>query len=258
MIKFGTGGWRAVIGDEFTRANIQILAEALSRKMQDEGVADQRLCIGYDRRFLSKESVKWACETLAANGIRSWFVNKSSPTPLIMYYVMAHDLPYGMMVTASHNPAIYNGIKVFTRGGRDADQEQTQEIENYIRNVEADIEAGKAVPRMDYEEAKNAGLVVEFNPLNEYIDSIISRINMQAIRDRGLRVALDPLYGVSQTSLKTILSIARCEVETIHERHDTLFGGKLPAPNATTLRPLQNYVLDRNCHRRRCRPDRRH
>ena len=98
-----------------------------------------------------------ACETLAANGIRSWFVNKSSPTPLIMYYVMAHDLPYGMMVTASHNPAIYNGIKVFTRGGRDADQEQTQEIENYIRNVEADIEAGKAVPRMDYEEAKNAG-----------------------------------------------------------------------------------------------------
>ena len=71
-------------------------------------------------------------------------------------------------------------------------REQTQEIENYIRNVEADIEAGKAVPRMDYEEAKNAGLVVEFNPLNEYIDSIISRINMQAIRDRGLRVALDP------------------------------------------------------------------
>lgn len=150
----GTGGWRAIIGDEFTRANIQILTEALSRKMQDEGVADQGLCIGYDRRFLSRESVKWACETLAANGIRSWFVNKSSPTPLIMYYVMAHDLPYGMMVTASHNPAIYNGIKVFTRGGRDADQEQTQEIENYIRNVEADIEAGKAVPRMDYEEAQ--------------------------------------------------------------------------------------------------------
>lgn len=154
MIKFGTGGWRAVTGDEFTRANIQILAEALFRKMQDEGVAEQGLCIGYDCRFLSKESVMWACETLAANGIRSWFVNKSSPTPLIMYYVMAHDLPYGMMVTASHNPAIYNGIKVFTRGGRDADQEQTQEIENYIRNVEADIEAGKAVPRMDYEEAQ--------------------------------------------------------------------------------------------------------
>ena len=71
MIKFGTGGWRAVIGDEYTRENIQILAEALSRKMQDEGVADQRLCIGYDRRFLSKESVKWACEPLAANGIRT-------------------------------------------------------------------------------------------------------------------------------------------------------------------------------------------
>ena len=70
---------------------------------------------------------------------------------------------------------------------------------------------------------------------------------MQAIRERGLRIALDPMYGVSQTSLKTILSIARCEVETIHERHDTLFGGKLPAPNAATLRSLQNYVTDRYC-----------
>ena len=247
MIRFGTGGWRAIIGDEFTKANIQILAEAMAAKMQDEGVADKGLCIGYDRRFLSKEAVMWACETLAANGIRSWFVNKSSPTPLIMYYVMAHDLPYGMMVTASHNPAIYNGIKVFTKGGRDADEEQTRQIEDYIVQVENSIKEGKMVPAMEYETAKNAGLVVEFNPLNEYIDNIISRINMQAIRERGLRVALDPLYGVSQTSLKTILSIARCEVETIHERHDTLFGGKLPAPNAVTLRPLQNYVLDRYC-----------
>lgn len=247
MIQFGTGGWRAVIGDDFTRANIQILAKALAMKMADEGVADQGLCIGYDRRFLSKESVMWACEVFAAEEIRCWFVNKSSPTPLIMYYVMAHDMPYGMMVTASHNPAIYNGIKVFTRGGRDATQEQTQEIERYIALVEEDIAKGKPIALKPYEEARDAGLVVEFNPLNDYIDNIISQINMQAIREKGLRVALDPMYGVSQTSLKTILSIARCEVETIHERHDTLFGGKLPAPNAKTLRSLQNYVLDRYC-----------
>lgn len=98
-----------------------------------------------------------------------------------------------------------------------------------------------------YEQARSMGLVVEFNPLNEYIDAIISGIDMKRIRDRGLRIALDPMYGVSQTSLKTILSIARCEVEIIHDRHDTLFGGKLPAPNAATLRALQNYVADRGC-----------
>ncbi|WP_373217535.1 phosphoglucomutase/phosphomannomutase family protein [Ruminococcus sp. 5_1_39BFAA] len=247
MIQFGTGGWRAIIGDEFTKANIRILSKALAMKMEDEGVADQGLCIGYDRRFLSKEAVMWACEVFAAEEIRCLFVNKSSPTPLIMYYVLAHDLPYGMMVTASHNPAIYNGFKVFTRGGRDATEEQTKDIEKYIALVEENQAAGKAIETVPYDKAKEDGLVVEFNPLNEYIDSIISQIDMKAIRDKGLRVALDPMYGVSQTSLKTILSIARCEVETIHERHDTLFGGKLPAPNARTLRSLQNYVLDRYC-----------
>lgn len=247
MIKFGTGGWRAVIGDEFTRANIQLLAKALAMKMQDENVAEQGICIGYDRRFLSKEAVMWACEVLAAEGIRCRFVNRSSPTPLIMYYVMANDLPYGMMVTASHNPAIYNGFKIFTRGGRDADEVQTKEIEQYFAAAEEQKAQGNPPALIPYEQARAEGLVVEFNPLNDYIDNIISRIDMKAIRDKGLRIALDPMYGVSQTSLKTILSIARCEVETIHERHDTLFGGKLPAPNARTLRTLQNYVVDRYC-----------
>lgn len=238
---------RAVIGDEFTRANIQLLGKALAMKMQDEDVADQGICIGYDRRFLSKEAVMWACEVLAAEGIKCRFINRSSPTPLIMYYVMANDLPYGMMVTASHNPAIYNGFKVFTRGGRDADEFQTKELERYIAIADEQKENGNPPAVIPYEQARSMGLVVEFNPLNEYIDAIISGIDMKRIRDRGLRIALDPMYGVSQTSLKTILSIARCEVEIIHDRHDTLFGGKLPAPNAATLRALQNYVADRGC-----------
>ena len=128
MIKFGTGGWRAVIGDDFTRANIQILSKALADKMKQEGAADKGIAIGYDRRFLSRESAIWASEVFAAEGIKVFFINRSSPTPLIMFYVLRHDLPYGMMITASHNPAIYNGIKVFTRGGRDANELQTQDI----------------------------------------------------------------------------------------------------------------------------------
>lgn len=244
----GTGGWRAVIGDEFTRANIQLLAKALAAKMENEGCEEEGICIGYDRRFLSKEAVMWACEVFAAQGIRCWFVNRSSPTPLIMYYVKAHCFPYGLMVTASHNPAIYNGIKLFTKGGRDADERQKAEVEAYIEREEEELKRGHEIPLIPYEEAREKGLVVEFNPINEYIDSIIDGIDMKVIRDQNLRVALDPMYGVSQTSLKTILSIARCEVETIHERHDTLFGGKLPAPNASTLRSLQNYVIDRKCH----------
>lgn len=246
MIKFGTGGFRAIIGDEFTKANIQKLAKAMSMKMRAEGVAEKGIVMGYDRRFLSKETIYWSCEVFANDGIQVWFVDRSVPTPLVMFYVMKHDFPYGMMVTASHNPAIYNGIKVFTKGGRDANEIQTQDIERYIERVE-ELYRDSAIETMPYEAAKREQLVIEFNPLNEYLDNIIRNIDMDAIRSAGLHVALDPMYGVSQTSLKTILLTARCDVDVINERHDTLFGGRLPAPASTTLRALQNYVIDHRC-----------
>ena len=242
MIKFGTGGWRAIIGDEFIKSNIQLLAKAMCNKMKQEGVAEKGIVIGYDRRFLAKEAMQWAAQVFAAEGIKAYLVNKSSPTPLIMFYVMKHEMPYGMMVTASHNPAIYNGIKVFTAGGRDADEKQTADIESYIAKIEPDD-----VKDMEYDVALEKGLIQEIYPLNEYLDNIIAAVDMEAIRNANLKVALDPMYGVSETSLKTILLTARCEVHTIHERHDTLFGGKLPSPSATTLKALENAVLDYKC-----------
>ena len=251
MIKFGTGGWRAIIGEEFTKENIQKLALAMSLKIKAEHVEDKPVVIGYDRRFLSKEAVIWSCEIFGQQGIRVLFVDRSSPTPLIMFYVMKHDLSYGMMVTASHNPAIYNGIKVFTRGGRDADEHQTADIERYLEQAEKlyvpDPEENGQMPPHAYQELVKSGMVVEMNPMNEYLDNIISLINLDAIRERDLRIAIDPMYGVSLTALCTILSIARCTVETINAQHDTLFGGKMPAPTESTLRNLQNYVLDRYC-----------
>lgn len=242
MIKFGTGGWRAIIGEDFTKENIQILSRALCDKMRDEQVEQEGIVLGYDRRFLSKEAMQWAAQVFAKEGITAYLINKSAPTPLVMFYVMKHNFHYGMMITASHNPAIYNGIKVFTYGGRDADEKETAKIENYINEV-TDI----PVEDVTYSEGLESGLIQEIYPLNEYLDSIIESVDMELIKRRGLRIALDPMYGVSETSLKTILMTARCEVETIHERHDTLFGGKLPAPTADTLRALQNYVLDRGC-----------
>ena len=251
MVKFGTGGWRAIIGEEFTKENIQKLALAICLKMKAEGVEGQGVVMGYDRRFLSKEAIIWACEIFGNQGIRVWFVNRSSPTPLVMFYVMKHELSYGMMVTASHNPAIYNGIKVFTYGGRDADEKQTAEIEYYLEQAEElylpNEEENGQMPPPSYLELVRKGMVREINPMNEYLDNIISVINMDAIKERDLRIAIDPMYGVSLTALSTILSIARCTIETINSRHDTLFGGKMPAPTERTLRNLQNYVLDRYC-----------
>ena len=232
MIKFGTGGWRAVIADEFTKANLRLLTAGLCRLMDREGHAGAELCVGYDRRFLSKESAHWIAEVLTGCGYRVLMINRSSPTPLIMYTVKSYDMPYGLMVTASHNPAIYNGVKIFTAGGRDADQTVTGKIE---REIEALGDA--PIPTIDYEEALQRGLVREDNTANEYIDSILALVDTEAIKKARLKIALDPMYGVSQTSLRTILMTCRCDLEVIHDRHDTLFGGKLPAPNAHTLVP---------------------
>ncbi len=240
MIQFGTGGWRAIIGEDFTKANIQILAKAMADKLKAEGVADKGIIMGYDRRFLSKETVKWSCEVFAAEGIVTHFICRSVPTPLVMHHVMKHNYPYGMMVTASHNPSLYNGIKVFTAGGRDADEIQTAEIERYIAGVDPE-----KIRHMDYEKALEAGLVREFFPINDYIDDIMAKVDMAAIRNADLRIVLDPMYGVSEKALSTILISGRCDLEVIHREHDTLFGGKMPAPSAELLHTLRNQVVDK-------------
>ena len=243
MVKFGTGGWRAIIGDGFTRANIQLVAAAVSRKMKEDGVVDDGIIIGYDRRFLSKESVRWACEVFAAEGVRCYFVNHSSPTPMVMYYMKHHGMHYGMMVTASHNPAIYNCLKVFSYEGRDANEELTGLLEQYAREAE---EQG-TVRTMRYQDALAQGMVVEFYPINEYLDAVIGQIDMEAIRAAQLHLVLDPMYGVSQPAMKTILYTARCELDIIHGAHDTLFGRRMPAPSRESLTELATYVKEMEC-----------
>lgn len=243
MIKFGTGGWRAVIADEFTKENIRLVAAGLCALMKKEGHDGATICLGYDRRFLSKEAMFWAAEVLAGYGFRPMIINRSVPTPLIMFTVKQLKLPYGMAITASHNPAIYNGIKVFIEGGRDADQSVTRKIEEEIKGI-----APEDIRSIDYADAVAQGIVTECYPFNEYIDSILQVIDTIAIRRARLRIAIDPMYGVSQSSLRTILMTCRCDVDVIHEQHDTLFGGRMPAPSADALRLLSNYVVENRCN----------
>ena len=161
MIRFGTGGWRAIIADGFTKANIRLLTAGLCRLMLREGHEGAEICVGYDRRFLSKESAHLAADVLAGYGFRVYMINRASPTPLMMFVVKTRNMPYGMAVTASHNPAIYNGIKVFTAGGRDADRTVTAKIEDEIAKLtEADVKS------MDYDTALADGMITENNPTN--------------------------------------------------------------------------------------------
>ena len=243
MIKFGTGGWRAVIADEFTKENIRLLVAGLCVLMQKEGHGGATICLGYDRRFLSKESMFWAAEVLAGYGFRPYVINRSSPTPLIMFTVKRMGLPYGMAITASHNPAIYNGIKVFTAGGRDADKTVTRKIEEEVAKLRP--EDVKSIP---YADARAAGIVREDYPFNEYIDSILDMVDIEKIKQARLRIVVDPMYGVGLNSLRTILMTSRCDVDVLHEQHDTLFGGRMPAPSEDALKLLSNYVVENRCH----------
>ena len=239
MIQFGTGGWRAVIGDGFTRDNIRRIAAALARRMVRENCAEQGICTGYDRRFLSREALIWFCEVLAGEGVKVRFVNMSCPTPQIMFTVKHLGLPYGAMVTASHNPAIWNGIKLFTAGGRDAAENYTREIQDEANALD---EAGiRSVP---FEQALAEGKITVIDPRDDYLDSILRQLDTDAIRKRRLRIVLDPMFGVSLTGLQTILYTARCDVDVINDRHDAFFGRHLPAPNPETLVDLQYAVKE--------------
>jgi len=240
MIKFGTGGWRAIIGEEFTKENVQILSQAMADMLKCQRSADKGFVIGYDRRFLSDKAARWVAEVLAGNDIKVYFIEKVAPTPLVMYAVNDLDTCYGAAITASHNPADYNGIKIFTSGGRDAAEDVTQDIERHIAETDkSDIKL------IDFNIGIENGRIEIIDPFNKYIDTIINMIDMQAIKDRKLKVLLDPMFGVSKTSLQTILITARCEVDIINDRHDTLFGGRLPSPSSHTLQRLRDMVVEK-------------
>ncbi len=241
MIKFGTGGWRAVIGDEFTRENMTKVAQGLAMLMKEEGKQTQGIVIGYDKRFLSDKSARWIAEVFAGNGISVNFIQRVAPTPLIMYSIKKMDTHYGLAVTASHNPAEYNGLKIFTKGGKDADVTVTDKIEAFANPLkEEDIKT------MPFEEAVEMGVIRTINPFNDYIDAIIDLLDIESIRNKELRILIDPMFGVSKTALQTVLMTARCEVDVIHGSHDTSFGGRMPSPSEETLKHLQDLVVEKH------------
>lgn len=239
MIEFGTGGWRAIIADGFTLANLRLLGQGLAQRMLDEGVAGRGIVIGYDRRFLSRESAWWLAEVMVGNGIPVTLIDRAAPTPMIMYTVRSLDTAYGVAITASHNPALYNGVKVFTAGGRDADAAVTASLQDQVNALTADD-----VVSVPSHEIHGRALVTVQKSMNWYIDSILDQVDVDTIRHAHLTVVLDPMFGVSQTCLQTILMTARCDVEVINSRHDTLFGGRLPSPNWDTLHELKQKVRD--------------
>ncbi|WP_061960326.1 NTP transferase domain-containing protein [Demequina flava] len=232
-IKFGTGGWRAVIGEGYTLGNLRRLCQAVANEATRQGIASKGVVIGGDRRFLSRESAEAAAEVFAGNNIPVILLPDDVPTPLVTFAAPHTNAAYGVIITSSHNPPEWNGVKVFRADGSLPLDEETDRYQDEANAMSVDD-----VISLDLPLARKAGMVVD-KPLTEpYIDAIEKIIDVEAVRGSDLRVVVDPMYGTSQLTLGTILSDMRVRAEFIHDAHNPLFGGVAPAPDLQRLSSL--------------------
>lgn len=239
QIRFGTGGWRAIIGEGFTMHNVRRLCQALANEITRRGAEKHGVVVGFDRRFLSKQAAEASAEVFAGNNIPTILIAEDAPTPLVTYATATRHAAYGLCFTASHNPPEWNGLKVFRGDGSLLPDSETRQIE-----AEANALTNQDAIKLELDLAIDAGIVVRHDFTNEYVDAIEKLIDLEVIRRAGLKVIVDPMYGVGQLTLGIVLTEARCRVTFIHERHNPLFGGRSPAPNPDALRLLTSTMRD--------------
>ncbi len=233
MIKFGTGGWRAVIAEEFTFENVRKVAKGLSDMIIDQG-SKKRVIVGHDFRFLSGRFSRAFAEVLAVNDIEALFIEDAVPTPMVMYAVEVEGLDFGVTITASHNPPEYNGIKLFTKGGKDAPLEVTEELEKYINILDnAPVIYGSFFKLIKEEKIKY------YTIKNNYIDFLLGQVDTEAIAKQNLKILFNPMYGVSKDIMMMCLASLRCSVDTINDYRDTMFGTKVPSPERESLQDME-------------------
>ncbi|MEJ2302900.1 MAG: NTP transferase domain-containing protein [Anaerolineales bacterium] len=238
-IRFGTGGWRAIIGEGFTMRNVRRLCQALANRLTRQDLEKQGVLIGYDRRFLSDRAAEVAAEVFAGNNIAVTLVPEAAPTPLITFATAEQGAALGLVFTASHNPPEWNGLKVFRADGSLLMTEETDQIE-----LEANALTRTDIVKIELDLALEEGIVSYKDFTNEYVDALESFVDMSAIREAGLKVAVDPMHGVGQLTLDIILTEARCRLTSIHGRRDPLFGGRSPAPDLKALGLLISTVKE--------------
>ncbi len=245
-IKFGTDGWRAVISDEFTFANVRKVAQAIADVIQEQqrpvkGPESERpaLVVGFDTRFLSDRYASAVAEVLAANGIHVWLTAGDAPTPMVSYAIVDRQADGGVMITASHNPPRYNGIKLKAAYGGSASPAMSKKVE---ARIQANDATGRAPRQMPLEEALARGLVQRFDPLQAYERHIQSMVDFDVIRQAGLAVVVDPMYGAGRIYLRRMLEDAGCRVTELRGEMNPGFNGIHPEPIARHLAPLLETV----------------
>jgi phosphomannomutase len=219
-IAFGTDGWRGVIGEEFTEANAAMVVQAAAEAWAAEsGRPDRPIVVGFDTRFLSAEVAELAADVLAANGWPVLLATRPVPTPLVSFAVVARGAAGGVVVTASHNPARFNGIKLKAPFGGSISPE-------FTRTVEARL--GRTPPRRAT--PADQARVQPLDLVPDYVERLRSRVLADRRPPRPLRIVADALHGASDGLLRRLVPPAWGEVRLLHGRPDPLFGGLHPEP----------------------------
>ncbi len=235
-IRFGTDGWRAVIGDEFTFENVRACAQATALQVQETGLADRGMVVGYDTRFASEEFAAAAAEVLAANDIPVHLCDRPAPTPVIGYAILQRKAAGSVVITASHNPSQYSGFKVRTEYAGAAPPEVLTRIEALLAR------SGRA-PRLPLAEAKAKGLVETFDPQPEYLAHVSELVELGNLRAAGLRVVVDSMHGAGAGYLRRLLTGGKTRIWEVRSARNPAFPGMHnPEPIPRNLSPLRRAV----------------
>jgi len=230
QITFGTDGWRGVIAREFTFDNLSTVAQAAMDWMTREGLAEQGLVVGYDRRFLSPEFARRVAEVAAGNGIKTLLCDEVTPTPAVSWAVKQEGAGAGVMITASHNPPTYNGFKVKEGYGGSARPSTTSLLEQIVAYNQAHNRLVRAVP---FDEACRLGLVEQYDATTGYLRQLGRYVDVERIRQAGITAVADPMYGAGSGFFKRLLG-----TEEIHGEPNPSFGGRPPEPIGEHLEAL--------------------
>jgi len=242
-IKFGTSGWRGIIAEDFTFPRARLVCQAIADHLKMAGGAGQGVVIGYDTRFLSEAFAAAAAEVMAGNGIPGYFTTRDCPTPVVSFAVIKGRRGGGVNITASHNPPEYNGIKFSPAQGGPAPTPVTDAIENLLKAL-----SPKEVKTMPLGEARDKGLVSDFDPREAYLDHLKTLVDTAALSRAGLKVVVDVLYGTGRDYLDAFLKNAGVEVELLHGWRDPYFGGQRPEPSGPFLKELYARVQASGAH----------
>ena len=232
-IRFGTDGWRGVIAEDFTFANVRAVAQAVADLLREDGGVRGAVPVGYDVRFLSRRFAETVASVLEGNHLATILADGPVTTPMVSCQVVAEEAPLGVCITASHNPAEYNGFKIKAAFGGSAPPELTGRIEALL---------GRRAPR--------AGRVPDRRQpfLAAYVPRLRAVVDLRVVRRSPLRAVVDSMHGSGGRILGDLVGPGKAKVTTVRSEPDPLFGGHPPEPRPENLAPLRRAVLRHRAH----------